>query len=132
MSRHKSEKLWLTDIRDRIIESRNDSEWYEVMGVHIPGLETINHSSEFYGIEAAYLSEHSHDLYLVSWPDHVINPRFNSDASYQLIMSDKHNRMAWQWAKHNQGFTGTYDEWNLLDDEERQQYEDGAAGIGTV
>ena len=39
---------------------------------------------------------------------------------------------AWEWAKYNQGFNGTYDEWIQLNDEERQQYEDGAAGIGTV
>lgn len=39
---------------------------------------------------------------------------------------------AWRWAQHNQGFTGTYEQWKELSDEVRQQYEDGAAGIGTV
>lgn len=39
---------------------------------------------------------------------------------------------AWKWAVRMQGFTGTYEEWKELNDETRQQYEDGAAGIGTV
>lgn len=32
---------------------------------------------------AAYLAKNGHEKYLVTWPDHVIIPKFNSDASYQ-------------------------------------------------
>ena len=39
---------------------------------------------------------------------------------------------AYRWAKSDQGFTGTFDEWMAQDDEERDQYENGASGIGTI
>ena len=43
-------------------------------------------------------------------------------------MTDK---KAHQWAVDNQGFGGDYQEWRSLDDSERDEYEDGAAGIPT-
>ena len=38
---------------------------------------------------------------------------------------------AHRWAVDNQGFEGDYSSWCQLDDEERAEYEAGAAGIPT-
>jgi len=35
------------------------------------------------------------------------------------------------WATANQGFTGDFAEWTSQDDEERAEYESGAAGLPT-
>lgn len=42
------------------------------------------------------------------------------------------DREAFDWARQQQGFTGTYADWQALDDGTRKAYEDGAAGIGTA
>lgn len=52
----------------------------------------------------------------------------------QAICSGKPNvgeREAYVWARDNQGFTGTWEDWQSLDAETRRQYELGAAGIPT-
>lgn len=41
------------------------------------------------------------------------------------------DRDAWEWARRNQGCTLSWDEWQGQDDSERDEYEAGAAGIGT-
>jgi hypothetical protein len=38
---------------------------------------------------------------------------------------------AYKWARDNQGFSGTWQDWESLDTETRRQYELGAAGIPT-
>jgi len=43
-------------------------------------------------------------------------------------MTDKE---AHQWAVENQGYDGDYLAWSHQDDEDRAEYEDGAAGIPT-
>ena len=40
-------------------------------------------------------------------------------------------REKYNWACKQQGFEGTYEEWMSLPADERQEYDDGAAGIGT-
>lgn len=37
----------------------------------------------------------------------------------------------YEWARRNQGYEGTYEEWQALPVDEREQYELGAQGIGT-
>lgn len=39
---------------------------------------------------------------------------------------------AWKYAVAQQGYDGTYADWSGMDDEERQEYETGAQGIGTA
>jgi hypothetical protein len=41
-------------------------------------------------------------------------------------------RDAFAWARANQGFAGTFEEWMSLGDYERGDYERGAAGIPTA
>jgi hypothetical protein len=69
------------------------------MGIEIEGLaEARRLAVEFTGddedfarglfgaldrIESDYLAAHSHDMIEVSWPDHVVVARFNSDATYR-------------------------------------------------
>lgn len=36
------------------------------------------------------------------------------------------NKKAFEWAVANQGFTGSYEDWCGLDDDEREEYEVGA------
>lgn len=85
MSKHESEKVTLGEIIGAM-DDETLTEWWRVMGVDLPDYDPSTADlKEFIAKEALYLDEHRDDLYLVSWPDHVINPRFNSDASYQLI-----------------------------------------------
>ena len=42
------------------------------------------------------------------------------------------DRDAWAYAVREQGYTGTYEQWCEMDADERQEYEDGAAGIPTA
>lgn len=42
------------------------------------------------------------------------------------------DKEAHAWAVANQGFAGTFEEWQAQDDDERQEYELGAAGIPTA
>jgi len=41
------------------------------------------------------------------------------------------DKEAWQWATANQGFVGDFAAWQAQDDDERSEYELGAAGIPT-
>jgi hypothetical protein len=41
------------------------------------------------------------------------------------------DREAYEYAKANQGFGGDYSEWQAQDDDERAEYELGAAGVPT-
>lgn len=38
----------------------------------------------------------------------------------------------YEYAVREQGFTGTFDDWQSLPADQRQEYEDGAAGIPTA
>lgn len=38
----------------------------------------------------------------------------------------------YQWAVRNQGYEGTYEQWLAMSADDRQEYEDGAAGIPTA
>lgn len=41
-------------------------------------------------------------------------------------------KSAYEYARREQGFAGTFDEWLSQDNDERGEYETGAQGIGTV
>jgi len=41
------------------------------------------------------------------------------------------NREGYNYARLNQGYTGTWEEWQAMDADTRHQYELGAAGIPT-
>lgn len=56
-----------------------------------------------------------------------------SDRGISLLQSrEATERKAWQWATSNQGYTGTFAEWQEMDADERDEYEKGAAGIPTA
>lgn len=87
--RHEPETLTLADIINSI-GFHSDELWYDIVGVEIEGLaeaiengegDDFDHASE---LETDYIDAHKNDKYLVSWPEHVITPRYDSDASYQL------------------------------------------------
>ena len=86
MAKHKSETFTLNQII-LAMDDENLAEWWRVIGVDIPDYDPKD-VKEFMSKEVVYLEEHREDLYLVSWPDHVANPRFNSDASHQLIQDE--------------------------------------------
>ena len=50
-------------------------DWWQVMGEDFPDAESA----------ARFLAAHGRDLYRVAWPEHVVTPLFNSDASYSLV-----------------------------------------------
>ena len=91
MPKHKPEELTLGEIIN-YMSDQDAAEWWRVMGVDVPGIEEAIESAEYEEaltdhrgdeIEANYLEDHVTDRYRVSWPDHVITPKFNADASYQ-------------------------------------------------
>ncbi len=41
------------------------------------------------------------------------------------------DEQAWRWACQNQGYDGTFADWQSLDNDERAEFEMGAAGIPT-
>jgi len=86
MPKHKSEKVTLGEI---VLAMNGADQWWEIMGIDIPDYNKESSSQDFFAKEIRYIDEHRDDLYLVSWPDHVINPRYNSDASYQPILPDQ-------------------------------------------
>jgi hypothetical protein len=49
-------------------------------------------------------------------------------AGYTIKCSE---REVFAWARDNQGFTGSWEDWQSLAAESRRQYELGAAGIPT-
>jgi len=51
-----------------------------------------------------------------------------ADMVHGRVVGDE---QAWKWAVNEQGFVGTYAEWQAQDDEERNEYELGAAGISS-
>jgi hypothetical protein len=71
---------------------------------------------------------------IAGWTTHSTHASFQ-DAADQADMV--HGRVvgeeqAFAWAKSNQGFTGDFGQWMAQDDDERSEYEDGAAGIPTA
>lgn len=97
--KHKPERMKLSEIVNAM-DCRAVEPWYETMGIEIEGLaeafaavraadmaqdyDAANASLDVADeIEAAYLTAHGDDMVDVSWPEHVLTPRFNSDASYQ-------------------------------------------------
>ncbi len=89
MVKHEDERHTLGDIINYI---GDEYRWFEEMGVEIPGLadaEARGEEDDFRqasAIEAAYIREHEHDVYEIMWPDHVSTKRFNSDASFCLVV----------------------------------------------
>ncbi len=83
--KHATEIVTLGEIVDAVDPDSCDP-WYVIMGVEIPGLHSLTVAED--GIDAAakeqrYLDTHADDKYHVSWPDHVITPKYDSDANYQ-------------------------------------------------
>lgn len=93
MAKHKKSKVTLGDLLT-LVDKHCDGRWWDVVGVDIPGLDELMDSGEQADldraseIEADYLKAHMDDAYIVSWPEHVIVPQYNSDASYQRIKDD--------------------------------------------
>ncbi len=50
----------------------------------------------------------------------------------ELVSELTVSRKCWEYAKREQGYTGSYGDWAALTDAEREEYEIGAAGIATV
>ena len=62
--------------------------WYVVMGIEINGLHSLTRAEDCINAaekEEAYLEIHRDDVVIVSWPEHVITPRYNSDATYHCF-----------------------------------------------
>lgn len=88
MAKYRSERVTLSEIIRGIDES-SDGEWWDIVGIDIPGHNLDVDYEDANNREHEYIQQHGDDVYLVSWPDHVMNPRFNSDASYQQILADQ-------------------------------------------
>lgn len=49
-----------------------------------------------------------------------------------MLSTGGSDMQAWRWAAANQGFDGDFAAWQSLDDDERAEYEKGAAGLPTA
>lgn len=78
MTKHQSFTVTLEEVTWRIADNCDrcgcHEDWWQVMGEDFSDAESA----------ARFLAAHGRDLYRVTWPEHVIVPRFNSDARYQL------------------------------------------------
>lgn len=76
----------------------SDTPWLEVMGIDIPGYEELekrlatedleNHQEiidQMSALEDKWLAENGEKTCEIDWPEHVISPRFNSDAWYRIL-----------------------------------------------
>ena len=94
-----TEYYTLSDIID-CMDGVSMSVWWEVMGITIPNLSNAIAVAEVlaeedcddpYGtvdeLEDEYVRQHGLDVYEVSWPEHCIHRKFNSDATYRLAES---------------------------------------------
>lgn len=107
MTKHKSQLLTLGELINLMEPAAGrwpeDSHWFERMpAIDIPGLAEVRERiaaineacqaadnpefdrlcEEEDRLEAEYIREHENDKYVISWPEHVINPRYDSDANY--------------------------------------------------
>jgi hypothetical protein len=55
----------------------------------------------------------------------------DGERSYLQQQTGVSEREAFEYAAANQGYTGTWEEWQAMDADTRRQYELGAAGIPT-
>lgn len=78
--KHEPISLTLNEITARIFND-TDEEWWRVMWLDPPIPESAP-AEQWADWEEAYLAAHEKDVYRVVWPEHVIVPRFNSDANY--------------------------------------------------
>lgn len=110
-------------------------EWAENQGSR----EAIDAILVYHGLindSGVYASEiNDHTEVEITWPDHARIHRPNGDilavrvATLEGVVDD---HAAYKWAASEQGFTGTYADWQALPAGERAKYEDGAAGVGTA
>jgi hypothetical protein len=95
MAKHKDELHKLSDILN-YIDMHTDECWIDVMGIDIEGYneaesdwvesngENEDAREKMLKLREDFAKAHANDIYLVSWPEHVTTPRFNSDAWYRL------------------------------------------------
>jgi hypothetical protein len=95
MPKHKDELHRLSDLLC-LIELHTDDCWIDVMGIDIEGYieaesewvesqgENQDAGDKLIKLREDFARAHANDIYLVSWPEHVTTPRFNSDATYRL------------------------------------------------
>ena len=83
MPKHEPVETTLGEAVDQITSG---DPWCEVMGINLPGWQEAMDSDDYEAagqIEADYLKAHGDDAISVTWPEHVLIPRFNSDANYR-------------------------------------------------
>ena len=91
MSKHETQTV---SVCEAIEYFENDTRmpsdtWYECFGFEyeIDGLVEAMDAGDYNkanDIESEWLKQHGNDNITVSWPDHVITPLYNGDASYEL------------------------------------------------
>jgi len=62
--------------------------WWQVVGIDLPQIDQAIEAGDFElasNLEAAYLEQHEKDVYRVTWPEHVLQREFNTDASYSRL-----------------------------------------------
>ena len=59
---------------------------------------------------------------------HIVT-RYDTQSTDHCDALDEKERMAFYWAKNEQGYAGTFTDWLALSASEREEYEDGARGI---
>ena len=69
------------------MDDQNACEWWSVMDIEIPGIAEIikSNSQDFDAMDRIaqeFFTKHQDDIVIVMWPEHVITPKYNSDAIY--------------------------------------------------
>lgn len=82
--RHEPERTTIAAVIEGI-DPRADQMWWQIIGIEIPGLAEAEAAEDFdraSAIEANWLREHDQDPVVVTWPEHVRVPAYDSDATF--------------------------------------------------
>lgn len=100
--KHKSVAIAFEDLLARVLEG-SDSKWRAVLGVNHERLDEIERDlaaisrgdvddgdeegllEEANNLDAKLILSLTGSWWIVSWPDHVVVPRYNSDANYRQV-----------------------------------------------
>jgi hypothetical protein len=87
-TKHTPVAIEVSELFDRLFSGTDDFDIVDALDLDILRPGDADGECERYDAEvAAWLQTHRGQFVEVSWPEHVINPRFNSDATYAMVGS---------------------------------------------
>ena len=98
MPKHNPTAIQFEDLYARV-ENDTDTPWRDVLGLNHAELDALERrlrdrdnqdddlDEKWEAADANYRAELAGSWWVVMWPEHVVTPRYNSDASYHRVES---------------------------------------------